>query len=111
MKIEQAVEKAKLSRVKSRPQAGAGAKIRPVEVAQGGWVPPAYTQSQAYDLDPQVLSENRCVCYFENAPELDYYKMLRTQITQTAHDKGWNTIMVTSVPMIARSVICSLKTK
>jgi protein-tyrosine kinase len=95
MKIEQAVEKAKLKVAISRKQAlerkssSAG--------ADGDWVQPAYTQSQCRELDDFKVSENRCTCYLENAPELDYYKMLRTQITQRTQAKGWNTIMITSV--------------
>jgi protein-tyrosine kinase len=32
----------------------------------------------------------------EDAPELDYYKVLRAQIMQCAKAKGWNTVMITS---------------
>ncbi len=98
MKIEQAVEKAKLKAMKFQQQAGESA-LRNASVAggaEGTWVPPEYAQSRCCEMDPLVLRENRCVCFLEDAPELDYYKILRTQIMQYTRAKGWNTIMITS---------------
>jgi non-specific protein-tyrosine kinase len=68
--------------------------------ADGGaaenWEPPAYTQSRRLELDPQKLMDNRCVCFYPDAPEVEHYKILRTQIQQRGMEKGWNTFMITS---------------
>jgi non-specific protein-tyrosine kinase len=40
--------------------------------------------------------DNRCVGFFPDAPEIEHYKILRTQIQQRGVDKGWNTFMITS---------------
>lgn len=98
MKIEQAVEKAK-KRIAER---GGGSDVETVRnlrtapAAQENWNPPVYAQSQPRVLDARKLSANRCVCFRDDAAEMDYYKMLRTQIVQQAQAKGWNTFMVTS---------------
>ena len=68
--------------------------------AQGNacaWQAPVYTESISVKLDPVKLARNRCVCISHDAPELDAYKVLRTQIMQRTKEKGMNTIMVTSV--------------
>jgi protein-tyrosine kinase len=43
------------------------------------------------------LKQNRIACMFPESPEIDFYKILRTQIQQRTKDKGWNTVMITSV--------------
>ena len=37
------------------------------------------------------------MCISPDAPEIDSYKVVRTQIQQRARENGWNTVMVTSV--------------
>jgi protein-tyrosine kinase len=71
-------------------------QIQPAGGAEGDWVPPVYWNSQSCEPDLISLEKNRCVCFREDAPELDYYKMLRTQIMQRTKAKGWNTVMITS---------------
>ncbi len=61
------------------------------------WIPPVYSQSKSIRLDLKNAIENRCVCIKENSPEIDYYKVLRTQIQQRTKEKNLNTVMVTSV--------------
>jgi non-specific protein-tyrosine kinase len=61
-----------------------------------GWNSPAYTQSQSVVLDPDVLIANRCIGIDPDSPDIEHYKLLRTQVQQRTRDKGWNTIMVTS---------------
>lgn len=61
-----------------------------------GWNSPAYTQSQSVTLNPDVLVANRCIGIDPEAPEIEHYKLLRTQVQQRTRDKGWNTVMVTS---------------
>lgn len=61
-----------------------------------GWNSPAYTQSQSVRLNPDFLVANRCIGIESDSPEIDHYKLLRTQVQQRTRDKGWNTVMVTS---------------
>jgi protein-tyrosine kinase len=60
------------------------------------WQPPVYSESASIDLDPDGMRENRCVGFASDGPELDSYKVLRTQIQQLTQQKGWNTVMITS---------------
>lgn len=91
------IEKACLFQTNT-PAANAGAgfstdrKDRPE-----GWLSPEYHQSRRVEMDRFKAAENRCLCLFENRPETEYYKVLRTQIHQRTRQNGWNTIMVTSV--------------
>lgn len=62
-----------------------------------GWVSPKYNSSKKVKLDYRVAAKNRCVGLFPDLPYLEHYKMLRTQINQRCAERGWNTIMVTSV--------------
>ena len=61
-----------------------------------GWVRPSYESSRAVRLDPNVVSENRCIALLPGAPSLEAYKVLRTKILKTTQKNGWNTIMITS---------------
>ena len=64
---------------------------------KAGWVSPVYSDSKTIKVDPQMAAENRIVGMIPDSPEIDSYKILRTQIQHRTKDKGWNTIMVTSV--------------
>lgn len=59
-------------------------------------ISPVYSQSQSYQIDPSKLTQNRIVCISSNSVEVEFYKMLRTQILQRTRPNGWNTIMITS---------------
>jgi len=61
-----------------------------------GWISPNYTVSRRVELDQQQVVENRCVAFQSEAPEVDYYRVLRTQILQRTAVGGGNTIMITS---------------
>lgn len=61
-----------------------------------GWNSPTYTQSGNVQLDPTVLTANRCICIDPSSPIVEHYKLLRTQILQRTRAKGWNTVMITS---------------
>lgn len=61
-----------------------------------GWVSPNYTISRSVQLSPATILSNRCVGFFHDMPEVEYYRLLRTQILQRANKKGGNTVMVTS---------------
>lgn len=62
-----------------------------------GYLSPVYKDSREVKLDPKLISENRIVCMFPDSPEIDFYKVLRTQILNRTRHKDWNMIMVTSV--------------
>ncbi len=61
-----------------------------------GWVSPSYIRSRTVQLDPELMMKNRCIGYFSNMPEVEPYRVLRTQIFQRTLDQGGNTLMVTS---------------
>jgi len=125
MKLRKALEKAKKERGRETPlvsikphrkeidQAGpeearVSAPVRPkpkpeVPVAQderpkgqAGWKPPVYSESRRFKFDRQKAAQNRCVSLFPESEEIEFYKILRTQIQQRTKQQGWNTIMITS---------------
>ena len=61
-----------------------------------GWHSPSYTVSRSVTLDPKTVLGNRCVAFDGSAPEVERYKMLRTQIMRRSEQYGGNTVMVTS---------------
>jgi len=69
--------------------------VRPMDQEKMGYVSPSYTVSRSVTLNPQVLATNRCVGYQHDSPELEFYKVLRTQILQRTNGRG-STVMVTS---------------
>ncbi len=66
------------------------------EKSKSGWFSPQYTVSPTVTLNPATLKSNRCIALDSQAPELDAYRVLRTQILQKTRDGGGNTIMITS---------------
>ena len=97
MKLQKAIDKAKMKQAVSvSTQPVKTVKPRPVVKPEENGKPPVYSDSTAITLDEDVVRENRCVCLSPDAPELDFYKVLRTQILQRSKEKGWNTLMVTS---------------
>jgi len=61
-----------------------------------GWISPNYRISRAVQLVPDKILSNRCVGFFTNSPEVENYRLLRTQIQQRVRENGGNTLMVTS---------------
>ncbi|MBU0995310.1 MAG: CpsD/CapB family tyrosine-protein kinase [Proteobacteria bacterium] len=61
------------------------------------WLAPVYDMSKRVEIDPEILKTNRCVCINSNAQEIEYYKILRTQIVQKMQQHNWKTLMITSV--------------
>ena len=57
---------------------------------------PVYGNSREYKINPDVVLKNRGVCIRPEAPEIEYYKILRTQIRQQAKQRKMNTLMITS---------------
>jgi non-specific protein-tyrosine kinase len=96
MKLTKALAKAKKSpKPNKHPRA-----IRPQPACNltkdNKWKPPVYSESARVKLDPKTVYENRCVCIAPDAPELDFYKVLRTKIQHLTCLKGLNTVMITS---------------
>lgn len=102
MKLQKAIDKARTKATVTAPlthafNKGNTVESKPSAVKPGGnGKPPSYTDSAPVALDEALVQENRCVCLRPDAPELDFYKVLRTQIIHRSKEKGWNTIMVTS---------------
>ena len=72
-----------------------GATTRPMDQEKMGYVSPSYTMSRSITLNPQVMLANRCVGFQQDSPELEYFRVLRTQILQRSRGGG-NSVMVTS---------------
>jgi protein-tyrosine kinase len=97
MKLQKAIDKARMQQTVSTPTGPAQAVTPPPVVKpEDNGRPPVYADSAAVTLNEALVRENRCVCLSPDAPELDFYKVLRTQIVHRSKEKGWNTIMVTS---------------
>jgi len=58
---------------------------------------PVYRFCKHRKLDLNRVNEHICLGLKANAPEMDCYKILRTQILQRTRSKGQNTIMITSI--------------
>jgi len=97
MKLQKAIDKARMKQTVLVPTEPArSVKPTPVVKPKENGKQPIYTDSAAVTLNEALIKENRCVCFSPDAPELDFYKVLRTQILHRSREKGWNTIMVTS---------------
>lgn len=97
MKLQKAIDKARMQQTTSVPMEPAQVVKTPAAVKpEDNGKPPVYTDSAAVTLDEALVAENRIVCFAPDAPELDFYKVLRTQIVHRSKERGWNTIMVTS---------------
>jgi protein-tyrosine kinase len=89
----------KTTRASDQDEAGStnNSETNAVTVSSAGWISPRYTQSRVVRLDWDRVEANRIVGLLPNGPESEYYKMLRIQIQQRMEEKGWNTLMITSV--------------
>ncbi len=79
---------------KPKPEVPASQDERPK--GQAGWKPPVYSKSRRLEFDRKKAAKNRCVSLFSESEEIEFYKILRTQIQQRTKEQGWNTIMITS---------------
>jgi protein-tyrosine kinase len=93
----------KKSKIKDEPEWAPPAADAPgqQETAEAGeekmgWVSPSYSSSRTVRLDPKAMAEKRCVAILTDAPEVEPYRILRTQIIKRIQEQGGNTIMVTS---------------
>ncbi|MHA2282695.1 MAG: AAA family ATPase [Promethearchaeota archaeon] len=92
MKLRKALEKAKQERHEKILSVPTEAQL----IEGTGWKPPVYSESRPVEIDSVQMCDNRCICAYPSAPEVDDYKMLRTQILRRTREKGWRTIMITS---------------
>lgn len=98
MKLRKALDKAKKARQEETPNRSSGSPaLEVVKVERAESISPVYSESRSIGLNPKKISENRCVCILPDAPEIDSYKVIRTQMQQRALEHDWNTVMVTSV--------------
>jgi non-specific protein-tyrosine kinase len=100
MSIRKALDKAKQERsAQLAPETPAVVEPKGPRVAHSGanWNAPAYVESKTVSIDVATAVQNHCVALSPDFSEVDYYKVLRTQLRQIGADKGWRTIMVTSV--------------
>jgi non-specific protein-tyrosine kinase len=56
----------------------------------------AHSESEFVRIDPKIIGKSRCVCVFEDAKEIDAYRVIREQIQQRIKEKQGNTLMITS---------------
>jgi non-specific protein-tyrosine kinase len=96
MKLRKALDKARLAREGLIETNLVEKKISRPPKAPEKWQPPVYSQSTHFELDTEIILDNRCVCIEPNSPAIDCYKVLRTKIQLLTKQKGWNTVMITS---------------
>ncbi len=63
---------------------------------KSGWISPNYNRSRNVTIDESRAVENRCVALRSELPEVEHYRILRTQILQRTRQGKGNTIMITS---------------
>ena len=96
-KLSSTVNGEKVTGDEEKPRGLSAAFSRSKEsVTEDEWQAPVYSKSNKLELDTRVLLNNRCVCITPNAPELDFYKVLRAKIQHLKTDKGGNSLMITS---------------
>ena len=95
MNLRKALDRAKKEReIQVDAAAPPVAKIGPTDGS--GWQPPVYSESKTVTIDIPTAVKNHCVALSTEFPEINYYKVLRTQLRQMGEQKDWNTVMVTS---------------
>jgi protein-tyrosine kinase len=91
-RIKQALEKARLERQKSggsiAPQSSSGGLDMPGQVT--------YTQTRTAQVQRSHLREKHIISGFDQGAFTDAYKILRTQVLQRLHERGWNSLAITS---------------
>jgi len=95
-KIEKALNKARLSR---KSIISATSERLTHEAEQRPLVKTIeYTKTKTIEVDPGVLEEKKVIATSSAyAREAEEYKLLKAQVMKKAREKGWQTIMITSV--------------
>jgi non-specific protein-tyrosine kinase len=95
MNLRKALDRAKRER-EFQTDGAMGPVSHEGPAAGSGWQPPVYSQSRTVTIDIPTAVKNHCVALSPDFAEVNYYKVLRTQLRQIGRQKAWNTIMVTS---------------
>jgi protein-tyrosine kinase len=84
---------------RSRSRAIPTIEYHPIHRTRSGstWLSPVYSESQTVAVDMEMAVKNKCIALSPEFEEVEYYKMLRTQLKQIRQEMNWNTLMVTSV--------------
>ena len=77
--------------------AGASPAASSGPMGSPGWYAPVYSESRTVAINTDIAVRNHCVAFSPEFSEVDYYKVLRTQLRQIGRKQNWTTIMVTSV--------------
>jgi len=93
-KIEKAVERAKKKRDENQQETRL--KVAS-EVPAAGEKAPLYTKTKSVSLKDSHLEKYRIITHLGDSRIINSYNILRAQVLQRTRDKGYNTIMVTSV--------------
>lgn len=95
MKLRKALDRAKKNRSETKAPASETSKNPARDSSR--WQVPEYSLSKSIKINQKKAIENHCVTLAPDYQEINYYKVLRTQILQMSKAKGWKTVMVTSV--------------
>lgn len=93
-KIEKAVQKAKKKRDENQREDLGKVSL---EAAGADKSAPLYNQTKSVLLKNSHLEKSRIITHLNDPRIMNSYNLLRTQVLQRTRDKGYNTIMVTSV--------------
>ena len=75
---------------------------------KAGWISPVYSEAKAIQLDPKFIMENRIVGMSPDSPEINFYKILRTQIQHRTRSTVWlNSLAKVMAKLIVVSVLPS----
>jgi non-specific protein-tyrosine kinase len=98
MKLKKALEKAQEQREKDAPRPSQVYAFKaPRKTSVGSdWQPPVYAESRKAELDTGYLIDRHCIGIAPDAPEIPFYKILRTKIQHLTKSRGWRTVMITS---------------
>jgi len=58
---------------------------------------PQYIQTRVMQVDSNKLKRNKIIAASRSGKVYEYYRFLRTQILQQTQEKGWNSLLITSV--------------
>ncbi|GAB6907120.1 Protein tyrosine kinase (fragment) [Desulfosarcina cetonica] len=101
MNLKKALNKTKQERESHGGRGGSSSPAAspsfPAARSGSDWHAPVYSESKTVSIDLDTAVRNHCVALSADFTEVDYYKVLRTQLRQIGKEKTWNTIMVTSV--------------
>lgn len=106
MNLRKALDRAKRER-KTQGDVGDAPTAKAQPTAASRWQSPVYSESRTVTIDIPTAVKNHCVALSSEFVEIDYYKVLRTQLRHIGRQKNWNTVMVTSAsPNEGKTVTC-----